>query len=76
MSLKPLLWLCPRNPWPPRDGASVGNVSLLRGVAALGHPIRLVCFPDSVPDVSESVLASELNLESVTFIPRNARTGR
>lgn len=71
-----ILWLCPRVPWPPEDGASVASATLIRQLGLLGHEIELICFPQTDPGISEEEVAARLGIDKCLFIRRGPRSPR
>ena len=70
MTIKPLLWITPKWPIPPNDGARRASYNLIRGLKSLGIPIDLYCYlaADDRPDIAAA--KKELELESIeTFRP-------
>jgi len=71
-----ILWLCPRVPWPPEDGASVASATLIRQLGILGHEIELICFPQTDPAIAEDEVAARLGIVKCSFIRRGPRSPR
>jgi glycosyltransferase involved in cell wall biosynthesis len=70
ISKKPILWITPKWPIPPNDGARRASYNLIRGLTELGIPITLFSFlsADDIPDIPRAI--EELKTENVyTFRP-------
>lgn len=69
-SQTPLLWICPKIPHPPSDGARHASAVLIRELARSGTPLDLVCLIEGRPDHSPEEVREALGCRRVYFVPR------
>ncbi len=71
MSIKSILWITPKWPIPPNDGARRASYNLIRGLTDLGIPLTLFSYlsADDTPDIPRA--REELKIEHIhTFRAR------
>ena len=68
-----LLWIVPKWPFPPEDGARFATVSLLSSLTGLGESIDLVALAGADEVVDSNQAKHELGVEEVYVIRRAAR---
>lgn len=71
MPRKPILWITPKWPIPPNDGARRASYNLIRGLTNLGVPLALFSYlsADDAPDISRA--REELKVDNIqTFLAR------
>jgi glycosyltransferase involved in cell wall biosynthesis len=66
------LWIVPKSPVPPIDGARVASYNLLKGILSEGAHVHLVILPpkDEAPLIDVPALKQELHVSNVTIRPR------
>lgn len=71
-----LLWIVPKWPLPPQDGARRATVNLVRALSKLGENIHLVALVNPHEVVDEALAKCELGVVRITtiFLPKSDRS--
>ena len=64
------LWILPKSPIPPDDGAKLASYNLLKGLTENGIKIHLICIAQQKDEINEETVIKKLGISSLTIIRR------
>lgn len=70
-STKTLIWIVPRNPWPPRCGASLANSELIQAMAERGYSVTLIVFCGKSFEKIKDEICTHLKVKSVHHLSQS-----